>query len=445
MIPGARIAAAIEILEQAEVGPSPVDRVIAKYFRRRRYAGSKDRAEISRRVYEVVRRRIRLDWWLERAGAEVTPRARLIADLALSDSGSRQAVPFDQARLLFSTPAHGPGVLKEREVRVYHELTGQCLEPPDMPDGVRLECPVWADRPLRSTLGDRFETCLHALAAEASFDLRINPVIEGDRDSVAQELAKAGLETQPMELSPLGLRAKVRQRINGLKQYKIGAIEVQDEGAQLAALLVGAEPGMQVVDYCAGAGGKTLVLGAMMANKGRVLAMDVSANRLDRAAGRIGRARLHNVERRVIKGEDDRYLKRWSKRFDRVLVDAPCSGLGIWRRDPEARMREDEASLAELTALQDRILANAGRLTRPGGRLVYVTCSLLVEENEKRIYKFLERRDDYKLLEIRDVWRDTVSAIGGGTPPVSGTMLRLMPDEHGTDGFFVAVLERKLD
>ena len=331
-----------------------------------------------------------------------------------------------------------------REIEIYRELAGQCLEPPDMPDGVRLECPKWADRPLRFALGDRFETCLHALAAEASFDLRINPVIDRDRDSVARKLAKAGLETQQMQFSPLGLRARVRKRITGLKPYKSGAIEVQDEGAQLAALLVGAEPGMQVVDYCAGAGGKTLVLGAMMANRGRVLAMDVSANRLDRAAVRISRASLHNVERRVLKGEHDRYLKRWSKRFDRVLVDAPCSGLGIWRRDPEARMREDEASLAELTNLQDRILANAGRLTRPGGRLVYVTCSLLVEENEERITKFLERRGDYKLLEIRDVWRDTVSALGGGEPPVTGPMLRLMPDEHGTDGFFVAVLERKL-
>jgi 16S rRNA (cytosine967-C5)-methyltransferase len=440
VIPAARVAAAIEVLEAAEREKIAADRVLADFYRRRRYAGSKDRAAINGQVYGVTRRRIRLDWWLTRLGAEMTPRSRVIADLALAGENSTEAISA-----LFDGSTHGPAELTEAERGVSEQLQGQALEHTDAPDWVRLECPEWVAARLAPALGGRLEATLKALAEEATFDLRLNPVITSDRDAVRAALAKAGLETEPTPYSPLGLRASSRRRIDGMKPFKNGVIEVQDEGAQLASLLVAAKPGMQVADFCAGAGGKTLLMAAGMENKGRVLAMDVAGDRLERAAPRIARAGLHNVERRVLKGEGDRFLKRWTRRFDRVLVDAPCTGLGTWRRAPEARMRYGEADMAEMTALQDRILSSAARLTKPGGRLIYVTCSLLPEENEDRVNALLARRDDYRIVPIATVWSETVTAIGGPECPESKDFLSLTPERHGTDGFFVAVLERSED
>ena len=438
MTPAARIAAAIEVLEAADREKVASDRILSEFYRRRRYAGSKDRAAINAKVYGSVRRRIRLDWWLARLGTKTSPRARILADLALSDGLSVAEVSS-----LFDGSAHGPAMLNEAELTLYQRLVDQPLDLPEAPSWVRFECPEWIATRLAPVMGDQFESCLEALTREASFDLRLNPIITTDRDSVAAALAKNGLETEPTVYSPLGLRAKARRRVDGMKPFKHGVIEVQDEGAQLASLLVAAEPGMQVADFCAGAGGKTLLLAAGMANKGRVLAMDVGADRLERAGPRIARAGLHNVERRVLKSEEDRFLKRWTKRFDRVLVDAPCTGVGTWRRTPEARLRYGEADLAEMTALQDRILSSAARLTKPGGRLIYVTCSLLVEENEERVKALLARREDYHVLPVATVWRDTVQALGGPECTEFGDFLRLTPDRHGTDGFFVAILERQ--
>lgn len=437
MIPAARVAAAIEVLELADREKLPADRVLADFYRRRRYAGSKDRAAINARVYDATRRRIRLDWWLARLGAELTPRSRLIADLVLVDGADGEALAA-----LFDGSTHGPAILTEAEQAMRDALQGQPLEHPEAPDWVRLECPEWIAARLTPALGGRHEDCLKALAEEATFDLRLNPIITTDREAVRAALAKAGLETEPTPYSPLGLRASARRRIDGMKPFKNGVIEVQDEGAQLASLLVAARPGMQVADFCAGAGGKTLLMAAAMENKGRVLAMDVAEDRLDRAAPRVARAGLHNVERRVLKSEEDRFLKRWTRRFDRVLVDAPCTGLGTWRRAPEARMRYGATDMAEMTALQDRILSSAARLTKPGGRLIYVTCSLLPEENEERINALLARRDEYRVLPVATVWAETITAMGGPKCPESSDFLSLTPDRHGTDGFFVAVLER---
>jgi 16S rRNA (cytosine967-C5)-methyltransferase len=438
VIPAARIAAAIEVLEAADRENVASDRILSEFYRRRRYAGSKDRAAINARVYGSIRRRLRLDWWLARLAGEASPRLRILADLALTDTLSAEEVSS-----LFDGSTHGPAPLNDAETALYHQLLGQPLEHPDAPNWVRLECPEWIATRLAAALGDQLEACLGALIQEARFDLRLNPIITSDRESVAAALAKGGLETEPTRYSPLGLRAKARRRVDGMKPFKHGVIEVQDEGAQLAALLVEAKPGMQVADFCAGAGGKTLMLAAGMANKGRVLAMDVGSDRLERAGPRIARAGLHNVERRVLKSEEDRFLKRWTKRFDRVLVDAPCTGVGTWRRTPEARLRYGESDLAGMTELQDRILSSAARLTKPGGRLIYVTCSLLTEENEDRVKALLARREDYRVLPVAEVWRETVQALGGPGCPETGDFLRLTPDQHGTDGFFVAILERR--
>ena len=206
----------------------------------------------------------------------------------------------------------------------------------------------------------------------------------------------------------------------------------------LVALLTDARPGMAVVDYCAGAGGKTLCLAAAMANKGRLVACDVAEWRVDRAGDRLRRAGVHNVTKRVISGETDKWIKRAAASFDRVLVDAPCTGTGTWRRNPDAKWQLGENDLLELVVRQQDILTSAARLTKPGGRLVYATCSLLTEENEGQVETFLARHPDYKVVPIPELWQQVI----GTACPVAGPYLRLSPLTHGTDGFFGAVLER---
>jgi 16S rRNA (cytosine967-C5)-methyltransferase len=224
--------------------------------------------------------------------------------------------------------------------------------------------------------------------------------------------------------------------------YKDGAIEIQDEGSQLVALMADARPGQEVVDFCAGAGGKTLAMAAAMNNKGRVIASDVLANRLNRAKERFRRAGVHNIQTHPITGETDPWIKRHKGRFDRVLVDAPCSGTGTWRRNPDQRWRSLGPGLADLIPLQGRLLQSASRLVKPGGRLIYATCSMLPAENEDHAEAFLSANPDFTLVPSADVWRTAVWPEGGPEVPTE-PYLRLTPATHDTDGFFAALFERK--
>ncbi|NWG46192.1 MAG: RsmB/NOP family class I SAM-dependent RNA methyltransferase, partial [Alphaproteobacteria bacterium] len=220
-----------------------------------------------------------------------------------------------------------------------------------------------------------------------------------------------------------------------------GLVEVQDEGSQILAELVGARPGDRVADFCAGAGGKTLAIAAAMRNKGTLVATDTLPGRLERARLRFRRAGVHNVTTRSLSSARDKWVKGHRGDFDRVLVDAPCSGVGAWRRNPDARWNRLGPDLAELIALQADILDSAERLVRPGGRLVYATCSLLPEENEAQAERFLAAHPEFRLCPLPAVWAETL----GGPPPVEGTCLRLTPARHGTDGFFAAIFERVAD
>ncbi|MGH6929423.1 MAG: RsmB/NOP family class I SAM-dependent RNA methyltransferase, partial [Dongiaceae bacterium] len=237
---------------------------------------------------------------------------------------------------------------------------------------------------------------------------------------------------------PLGLRVDGRPPLATLPSFNYGLGEVHDEGSQLAALLVDARPGLRVVDFCAGAGGKTLAMAAAMRNKGHIVACDVLRGRVDRAAVRLTRAGVHNVERRGLSTERDPWVKRHAQSFDRVLVDAPCSGVGTWRRNPDAKWRFGKDDLAAVIDLQHRILDSAARLVKPGGRLIYATCSLLPSENAGQVTAFLKDHPDFALRPIAEIWPETV----GGASPTTGETLQLTPATHETDGFFVAVLER---
>jgi 16S rRNA (cytosine967-C5)-methyltransferase len=291
---------------------------------------------------------------------------------------------------------------------------------------------------LRAAFGAALESEMTALMSEAATDLRVN-MLKATRKEALAALAAEGVEAKPTALSPIGLRVAGRPPLAGLSCFKQGLIEVQDEGSQLVALVTDARPGQRVADFCAGAGGKTLALGAAMANKGRLVASDVLKGRVERAAARLARAGVHNVERRGFASERDPWVKRHAGSFVRVLVDTPCSGTGTWRRNPDAKWRLAPEDLDELVVLQRRILASAARLVKSGGRLVYATCSLLPRENEDQLAWFLDENREFGTLSAAAVWEEVI----GGEAPRPGPYLTLTPAREGTDGFFLAVLERQ--
>jgi 16S rRNA (cytosine967-C5)-methyltransferase len=437
MTPAARIQAAIELLREISATPRPADAVASAFFRARRWIGAKDRTAVAESVYAVLRRHARLGWWLERAhwADLVDPRARMIASRLLGDGVRAPAL-----ERLFLGGRFGPEPLTPAEIRLVQALDGHTLEHPGMPEAVLAECPAWAEPALRRALGERFAAELAALRGPAPLDLRLNPVRAGARKLALEQLRAAGVRAEPGRWSPLAIRVAGRLAVAELELFRQGAIEIQDEGSQLVALLADARPGQQVVDFCAGAGGKTLAMAAAMANRGRVIACDVLGNRLKRAAERFRRAGLHNIETRPLSGERDPWVKHHKGQFDRVLVDAPCTGTGTWRRNPDARWRPLGPGLDELLPLQAAILDSAARLVKPGGRLIYATCSLLTEENEDQIAGFLAAHPDFVAVSALDLWPQAV----GTTPPAGlGACLRLTPARHDTDGFFAAILERK--
>ncbi len=319
------------------------------------------------------------------------------------------------------------------EDRLARALDGRSLTHPEMPRAVACDLPDWLEPRLAAVYGRHLEDEMAALNAPAPLDLRVN-LIKTDRDGARRALAAEHIQAEPTPWSPLGLRLRHRVPLATLAAFKDGLVEVQDEGSQLAALLADARPGLRVVDFCAGAGGKTLALAAEMQNRGKLVACDTAAWRLERAGIRLRRAGISNVERRPLSSERDLWVKRHAKSFDRVLVDAPCLGIGSWRRNPDGKWRATPNDLAELVVRQRDILASAARLVKPGGRLVYVTCSLLREENEDQADAFLAASPDFALYPAERAWKETI----GGHCPGGDDYLRLTPARHGTDGFFVA-------
>jgi len=427
MTPAARYKAIIDIYEALDKAHIPMDGVVGDYMRHRRYIGSKDRSFIAESVYDIMRHRARLGWWLDRLGvSEVTPRALVLAWTYLSGR--------DPAQIFSSGGKYAPDPVTPEEEQVFAALKGQAFEHSDMPEAVRVECPADWEATLRAVFGDDFAAEMAAMIPPATLDLRVNTFL-AKREKVQQFLEADGVQSEETPYSPWGLRCKGKAFLSRTKAFSKGWIEIQDEGSQLIAHLCGAQPGMQVLDYCAGAGGKTLALGAAMQRKGRIVAMDNDARRLEKGRQRYKKAQLADIiEVRCLDDDKQRkWLKRQKGKFDLVLTDVPCSGTGTWRRNPDMRWRVYGPALEELTALQAEIMDRACQAVKPGGRFVYATCSLLPAENEEQIAAFLERHPDFMLQPLDE-------KLGLGTPH-----MRLTPKRHNTDGFFAAVLLRSDD
>lgn len=430
MTPAARLQSAIEILDEIFRTARPADRVFDSWSRSSRFAGSKDRAAVSEIVFTVLRRRAEL------ASACAGGEARLLAFAALHLIDAR---PLAEIGALADGARHAPAPLTGEERAALERAS---LPGPDAPAHIRYNYPEFLQSELERAFGPRLEAEMTAMLERAPTDLRVN-TLKSSRDKALAALAEADIAAEPCALSPWGIRLLSRANLPGLALFRDGAIEIQDEGSQLACLLSGARPGEQVVDLCAGGGGKSLALAAMMGNRGQIYACDIDGRRLGGLVPRAERAGIRNLQTRVLEpfrpGETDASFADLEARADCVLVDAPCSGTGAWRRSPDARWRLTPAMLNGYRAAQDEVLARGARLVRPGGRLVYVTCSLLPSENEDRAAAFAAANPGFELQDWQAHWSEGLPAPAA---PAGGA-LRLSPATAGTDGFFIAIFARE--
>ncbi|WP_138516462.1 RsmB/NOP family class I SAM-dependent RNA methyltransferase [Rhodoferax bucti] len=423
MHPKALLDACSELVRLTLKFDHPADAIVSRFFRDNRGLGPRERATLAETVYTVLRKK------------------QLFDHLAPSGSGPKE-------RRLAILGFYGPGdflrsALSDQEKRWLDQC--EAVKPEDLMERHRHNLPEWLVQPLKDQLGDGFWPLVDSLNLGAGLDLRVN-AMKAKRADVQKELQQAGIKAVPTPFSPWGLRIAGKPALNKNEAFLRGDFEVQDEGSQLLAMLVDAKRGEMVVDFCAGAGGKTLALGAAMRSTGRLYAFDTSAHRLDALKPRMARSGLSNVHPAAIAHERDDRVKRLSGKLDRVLVDAPCTGLGTLRRNPDLKWRQTLAGVEEMAVKQAAILQSAARMVKSGGRLVYATCSVLPQENEAIADAFSAANPDFVPLSAGEVLANlkvdnAPSLCSGGED--GQLYLRLWPHLHQTDGFFAAVWQKK--
>ncbi len=428
MKPAGRLQAAIEVLEDIQQRHRPASLALAEWGRGHRFAGSGDRAAIGNIVYDALRHRASIAW---RMGNEA---ARALAfGVMVFHWGETPKSLGD----MFEGDAHAPEPLSDEEIKA---LTTGALA--DAPGWVQADIPEWLEEAFEGNFAEDFIAEGQGLAQRPSTDFRIN-TLKADRDKVLKTLKRFNLE--PTQLSPNGLRIAPSQgpaRTANLQPeaaYQKGWVEVQDEGSQVCSLLVYARPGEQVLDYCAGAGGKTLAISATMENKGQIFAYDSDRNRLKPIYERLKRAGTRNVQVRA-PGES---LEDLEGKMDRVVVDAPCTGSGVWRRRPDAKWRLTPDALERRLVEQAQVLEEASQYVRPGGYLCYITCSVLSQENEGQVYGFLEDNEEFELLSAGEVWEELFPDTSSKPWSSDDCTITLTPTSTGTDGFFFSVMGRR--
>ena len=415
-LPPAILANTEEVLREILRFTSPADTTLSRYFKDHPRLGSRERGAIAEGIYAILRNK---SFFTDFAEAGQSPTMRRLTILGLAE-----AMGVDSL-----------GGLTEEETEFLNRIAQ--IDRTLMPAQMQSNLPKWLFDKFVAQYGEADTLALaFALNQPAPLDLRVNS-IKASRDEVVARLAEAPIAAEPMPYAPLGLRVLKKPSLQNLPLFKEGAIEVQDEGSQVLAQIVGAKRGEMVVDFCAGAGGKTLALGALMRNTGRLYAFDVSEKRLAKLKPRLARSGLSNVHPVQIAHERDAKIKRLAGKIDRVLVDAPCSGLGTLRRNPDVKWRQKETAIAEMQEKQAAILDGAARLLKGGGRLVYATCSLLDEENDRIVEQFLAKHEEFTLVPMSQVLAEQKIELE------MGDYLKMLPHKHQTDGFFAAVLERK--
>ena len=414
-LPPAIVGHTEEVLREILRFTAPADSTLSRYFRDHTRLGARERGVIAESVYGLLRNKAVYTSFSESGSGALIRRMAL---LALADGVGLESL----------------GGLTDLETEWLTRV--MVMDRNHLPVALRVNLPDWLLEKLTEQLGeDGMLKFAEATNRPAPLDLRVN-VMKSDRDAVRAELALAPIKAEPTPYSVDGLRILRKPSLQNLPLFQSGAIEVQDEGSQLLAQVVGAKRGEMVVDFCAGAGGKTLALGAAMRNTGRLYAFDISEKRLAKLKPRLARSGLSNVHPVLIAHERDAKIKRLAGKIDRVLVDAPCSGLGTLRRNPDVKWRQQPDGITELNVKQAAILDSAARLVKAGGRLVYATCSILREENEAIAAQFLAAHPEFHLVPMHEIMAEQKIALE------MGDYLKLSPEQHETDGFFAAAFSR---
>lgn len=404
---GARYQAVLDLIETVWNSDVPADNIINEYMRARKYIGSKDRRFISETVWSILRNRLKLEF----DAGSLEPRKIVITYL--------KHFTTEKIADIFTDDTYAPASLSPEE-KLWSEQENEDV----YPDYVEAECPQWLFAKIKDV------ALLKSLNQSASPDFRVNLK---SRESVIESLAKEGLHAEPMPYSPIGLRLQERISLGNCMAYQNGEIDVQDEASQLAALLCDVTPEQKVMDYCCGAGGKSLAIASLLNNKGHILAHDISAKRLEAIKPRMQRLGIKNIELTDIVANSDRD-------FDRFIIDAPCSGTGVWRRSPDAKFRLTPETVQKLNYAQKEILETAYPKVKSGGWIVYITCSVLRDENEDIIEAFLKNKPDMEYVNVREVWERKIARL---YPCHDERYLRLSPATTGTDGFFLTILRKK--
>lgn len=403
-----RYQAVLELWEKIAASDVPADKIINEYMRERKFIGSKDRRFISDTVWDMIRNRLKLQF---DSGANATPRQVLITYI--------RHYTADRIEDIFTGSQYAPETLSRDEIEAIQNENEDSY-----PSYVEAEIPQWMFE--KKTDLDFWKE----LNKPAPADFRINVK---DRNKVISDLKTEGFDFETTPYSPLGIRCRQRISLGNCLAYQSGEIEVQDEASQLVALLCDVKPEHKIIDYCCGAGGKSLALGYLLENKGKILAHDVEPRRMEALKPRLQRLGIKNIELTDLIATTDRD-------FDRFIIDAPCSGSGTWRRSPDAKFRFTAEKLAGLNKVQKDILETAYEKTKTGGRIVYITCSVFRDENEDIIESFIARHPEMQLVNLREIWKTKTTA---AYPCLSNEYLRLSPLTTQTDGFFLAILEKR--
>ena len=442
MLDSDRVSCVLELLKSFDHGSKIASKLIQNYFRSNKNIGSKDRKFISNCFWNIIKHRNKINWHLKNHNFKVTFERQIILELFFLNVDYKN--DLQKIKKFFFLNNKLNKNFKDDNLQFLEYLNFEKFINSEMPECGFYELPDFLLDGIKRNFKLDWKNVALSLNEEAFVDLRVNMLKNKTRDDILNSLKEIDVPCKISKYSPLGIRLLKRFPINGNKLFKSGNIEIQGEASQLSALILGAKPGMQVADICAGAGGKSLILADIMKNKGRILSLDINQKRLKQASLRFKRAGVHNVETRLV--DINWSTKGLEKKFDLVLIDAPCSGIGTWSRSPDSRLYFNKKKLAELINIQSGLLSKGSTMVAPGGRLAYVTCSILPEEGVDQIEKFkISVNSDFSEIDMSNMWNDNLSLTNSFQYPFDNgkKSITINPAIHKMDGFFISMFQRK--
>ncbi len=437
-----RLSCVLELLKSFNYGSKIASKLIQNYFRSNKNIGSKDRKFISSCFWNIIKHRNKINWHLKNHNLKITFERQIILELFFLNIDYKNDFPKIKEILFLNNKFNKN--FKDNDLRLLQNLNFKKFIDNDMPESVFYELPEFILESVKRNFKLDWKNVALSLNEEAFVDLRVNTLKNKTRDDILNSLKEINVPSKISKYSPQGIRLLKRFPINGNKLFKSGNIEIQGEASQLSALILGAKPGMQVADICAGAGGKSLILADIMKNQGRILSLDINQKRLNQARLRFKRAGVHNVETRLV--DLNWSTKGLEKKFDLVLIDAPCSGIGTWARSPDSRFNFNKKKLTELINIQSELLLKGSTMVARGGKLAYVTCSILPEEGVDQIEKFkISVNSDFSEIDMSNMWNDNLSLTNTFQYPFdSGNKsITINPAIHKMDGFFISMFQKK--